>query len=158
MKRMLEQAIPAQQAFIQLVDGETHHVQRDVAPKEALIIAYGDYPEEEKDLFRELVARNAKNMSFSNYRLRFVGEEEAGGTKLRRLRSHGHENRKRGTDGVRRKGRRPHHPRSLPLFARKRVSERDDLHRSPQGLEDSLSRRASFEPRTASDGSGFSLS
>lgn len=76
MKRMLERAIPVQQAFIRLVDGETHHVQRDVAPKEALIIAYGDYPEEEKDLFRELVARNAKNMSFSNYRIRFVGEEE----------------------------------------------------------------------------------
>lgn len=48
MKKMLERAIPIQQAFIRLVDGETHHVQRAVAPKEALIEAYGEYPEEER--------------------------------------------------------------------------------------------------------------
>ena len=33
MKKMLERAIPVQQAFIRLVDGETHHVQRDVTKK-----------------------------------------------------------------------------------------------------------------------------
>ena len=31
MKRMLERAIPVQQAFIRIVKGETHHVQRAVA-------------------------------------------------------------------------------------------------------------------------------
>ena len=33
MKTMLERAIPVQQAFIRVVNGETHHVQRSVAPK-----------------------------------------------------------------------------------------------------------------------------
>lgn len=78
MKKMLERAIPIQQAFIRLVDGETHHVQRAVAPKEALIVAYGEYPEEERQLFLELVAQNAKNMNFKNYRVLFVPEEEVG--------------------------------------------------------------------------------
>lgn len=78
MKKMLERAIPIQQAFIRLVDGETHHVQRAVAPKEALIVAYGEYPEEERQLFLELVARNAKNMNFKSYRVLFVPEEEVG--------------------------------------------------------------------------------
>ena len=44
MKIMLERAIPIQQAFIRLVDGETHHFQRRVEPKEAAILAYGDIP------------------------------------------------------------------------------------------------------------------
>lgn len=78
MKKMLERAIPIQQAFIRLVDGETHHVQRAVAPKEALIVAYGEYPEEERQLFLELVARNAKNMNIKGYRVLFVPEEEVG--------------------------------------------------------------------------------
>lgn len=78
MKKMLERAISIQQAFIRLVDGETHHVQRAVAPKEALIVAYGEYPEEERQLFLELVARNAKNMNFKSYRVLFVPEEEVG--------------------------------------------------------------------------------
>lgn len=42
MKRMLERAIPVQQAFIRIVKGETHHVQRAVVPKRATIVAYGD--------------------------------------------------------------------------------------------------------------------
>ena len=33
MKTMLERSIPVQQAFIRLLHGETHHVQRDVVPK-----------------------------------------------------------------------------------------------------------------------------
>ena len=33
MKTMLERAIPIQKPYIRLLDGETHHVQRDVAPQ-----------------------------------------------------------------------------------------------------------------------------
>ena len=63
MKTMLERAIPIQQAFIRLLDGQTHHVQRDVALKEATIIGYGDISEEEQNIFRQLVHCNAKNMN-----------------------------------------------------------------------------------------------
>lgn len=76
MKTMLERAIPVQQAFIRLWNGETHHVQRNVKPKQAVIIGYGDLSEEEKDIFRQLVARNAKNMSFASWRVVFVPEQE----------------------------------------------------------------------------------
>ena len=38
MKTMLERAIPVQQAFIRLLHGETHHVQRKVVPKQAVVI------------------------------------------------------------------------------------------------------------------------
>lgn len=76
MKTMLERAIPVQQAFIRLVDGETHHVQRSVVPKEAVIIAYGVSSPEEQDIFRRLVKRNSKNMSFKNYRILFAEENE----------------------------------------------------------------------------------
>lgn len=76
MKTMLERAIPVQQAFIRLLDGETHHVQRAVAPKRAVIVAYGALDREEEDLFRRLVARNAKNMSFQSYEIRFTDEEQ----------------------------------------------------------------------------------
>ena len=75
MKTMLERAIPVQQAFIRLLDGETHHVQRSVVPKRATIVAYGVQDEEEKSLFRRLVARNAKNMSFQSYDIHFTDEE-----------------------------------------------------------------------------------
>ena len=64
MKTMLERAIPVQQAFIRIHGGETHHVQRDVAEKEAVIIAYGDICEEEKALFRRLAGRNGTCASF----------------------------------------------------------------------------------------------
>ena len=77
MKTMLERAIPIQQAFIRLVDGETHHVQRRVEPKEAVILAYGESSPEEQALFRRLVARNAKNMNFASHRILFVPEEQA---------------------------------------------------------------------------------
>ena len=76
MKRMLERAIPVQQAFIRIHGGETHHVQRAVEPKRAVIVAYGAENEAERDLFRRFVARNARNMSFESYDIRFVGEAE----------------------------------------------------------------------------------
>lgn len=74
MKTMLERAIPVQQAFIRILDGETHHVQRIVVPKQATIIAYGEISDEEQTLFRQLVDRNARNMSFAHYEVRFVTE------------------------------------------------------------------------------------
>lgn len=76
MKTMLERSIPVQQAFIRLLDGETHHVQRKVVPKKAVIIAYGGLHPDEKDIFRRLVERNAKNMSFESYRIIFADENE----------------------------------------------------------------------------------
>ena len=76
MKQMLERSIPVQQAFIRLHHGETHHVQRAVAEKAAVIIAYGDILPIEQDIFRALVARNAYNMNFRSYRIRFVSEAE----------------------------------------------------------------------------------
>ena len=74
MKTMLERAIPIQKAFIRLVNGETHHVQRDVALKKATIIAYGDISDEEKAVFKNLIKRNAHNMSFESYEVLFVAE------------------------------------------------------------------------------------
>lgn len=74
MKTMLERAIPVQQAFIRLFHGETHHVQRAVAPKRAVILAYGAADAEERELFEQLVARNARNMNFDTYEVRFVTE------------------------------------------------------------------------------------
>lgn len=76
MKTMLERAIPVQQAFIRLHRGETHHLQRDVAPKRAVILAYGDCSEPEREVFRRLVARNANNMNFEEYRVLFAAEDE----------------------------------------------------------------------------------
>ena len=73
---MLERAIPVQQAFIRLHHGETHHVQRAVAAKRAVIIGYGDISAEEQDIFRQLVERNANNMNFAQYRVIFVPESE----------------------------------------------------------------------------------
>ena len=46
MKTMLERAIPIQQAFIRIYHGETHHVQRNVKEKDAVIIAYGEISRE----------------------------------------------------------------------------------------------------------------
>lgn len=76
MKTMLERAIPVQQPFIRLLEGETHHVQRAVVPKNAMIIAYGASSDEEKDIFHRLVQRNAKNMNFADYRIIFTNEDE----------------------------------------------------------------------------------
>ena len=76
MKTMIERAIPIQQAFIRIHKGETHHVQRNVATKEAIIIAYGDTDSEEQEIFRQLVERNARNMNFGKYEIVFVTEQE----------------------------------------------------------------------------------
>lgn len=76
MKTMLERAIPIQQAFIRLLDGETHHVQRDVALKNAIIIGYGEVREDEKEIFMRLIERNGKNMNFKKYKVLFVKEQD----------------------------------------------------------------------------------
>lgn len=74
MKTMLERAIPVQQAFIRIVAGETHHIQREVAPKKATIISYGDISDEEREVFKKLIARNTHNMNFENYSIIFTTE------------------------------------------------------------------------------------
>lgn len=76
MKTMLERAIPVQQAFIRLWQGETHHVQRAVVPKKAVIIGYGEISQEEREIFTRLIGRNAKNMCFESHRIIFTSEEE----------------------------------------------------------------------------------
>lgn len=76
MKTMLERAIPVQQAFIRLLHGETHHVQRAVVSKQATIIAYGDISDEEKEIFTQLIERNSRNMCFETYRIIFSKENE----------------------------------------------------------------------------------
>lgn len=77
MKKMLERAIPVQQAFIRIFQGETHHVQRAVSLKRATIVAYADIEidEEERDIFRQLIARNARNVNFSSYKIIFTTED-----------------------------------------------------------------------------------
>lgn len=85
MKRMLERSIPIQQAFLRLVDGETHHVQRAVVPKDATVIAYGAWGDEEKEAFQSLVARNAKNMCFARYRVCFCEEAQLETTLCREM-------------------------------------------------------------------------
>ena len=75
MKTMLERAIPIQKAFIRILNGETHHVQRSVELKNATIIAYGEIGTEEKEIFKALVERNAKNMNFKHYKILFTNEQ-----------------------------------------------------------------------------------
>ena len=76
MKTMLERASTVQQAFIRILDGETHHVQRQVAPKRAAILAYGASSAEEQALFRQLVDRNARNMNFQHWEVTFCSREQ----------------------------------------------------------------------------------
>ena len=76
MKTMIERAIPIQQAFIRIHNSETHHVQRNVLPKDATIIAYGSTDSEEQEIFRTLVSSNALNMNFKSYKIIFVSETE----------------------------------------------------------------------------------
>lgn len=76
MKTMLERAIPIQQPFIRLYHGETHHIQRAVKEKDAVIIVYGDTSEDERLIFRQLVMRNAYNMLFKSYRIHFTEQIE----------------------------------------------------------------------------------
>ncbi len=61
MKKVIERALPNQQAFIRIYKGETHHLQRNVIPKKLTVIAYGEYSDEEKELFRCFLARNSIN-------------------------------------------------------------------------------------------------
>lgn len=74
MKTVLERSIPIQKAFIRLHNGETHHVQRNVLQKNAVIIAYGASSFQEQELFQRLVARNANNMQFAQWKVVFVEE------------------------------------------------------------------------------------
>lgn len=76
LKTMLERAIPIQKAFIRIVDGETHHVQRNVKLKDAVIIGYGKICDEEKEVFKKLVERNARNMNFKRYEIVFTSESK----------------------------------------------------------------------------------
>ena len=62
-------------SFIRILDNETHHIQRNVKLKKALIIVYGDYENEEKKIFEKLIERNAKNMNFSSYNILFIKEK-----------------------------------------------------------------------------------
>ena len=76
MKTMLERAIPVQKAFIRIHCGETHHVQRKVAPKNARIIIYGYPSYKEKAVFERLVERNALNMSFKEHKVIYSSETD----------------------------------------------------------------------------------
>lgn len=76
MKTMLERAIPIQQAFIRIHKNETHHLQRDVKQKKALIIAYGDISHEERNIFSDLIERNALNMNFIKSDIIFTEKKE----------------------------------------------------------------------------------
>lgn len=77
LKTVLERMLPMQQAFLRIHEGEVHHVQRKVARKQAIVIAYGVEDEEEKEIFSQLIARNAKNMNWANYRIVFCEESQA---------------------------------------------------------------------------------
>lgn len=74
-KTLFERSIPIQKAFIRLHNGETHHEQRDVKEKKAVIIAYDCKTKEEEQTFRYLVSRNANNMNFKEYQVIFATEE-----------------------------------------------------------------------------------
>ncbi len=78
MKTMLERTLPIQQAFIKLIDGETHHFQRDVKPKQVNIIAYQkqNISEIEKSIFVSLVERNSYNLNFENYNVIFTNKKD----------------------------------------------------------------------------------
>lgn len=76
MKTMLERSIPVQQAFIRLLHNETHHVQRSVVPKDAIILGYGDISPREQALFRTLAERNGRNMNFERFRVVFAREDQ----------------------------------------------------------------------------------
>ena len=76
MKTLLERSIPIQKPFIRIYNGETHHEQRDVKEKDAVLIAYCSICQEEKDIFNKLIERNAKNMLFKSWKVVFSNEDE----------------------------------------------------------------------------------
>ena len=51
-------------------------MQRQVNVKDAVMIGYGDLTMEEQQVFRQLIERNAKNMNFERWRVRFATPEE----------------------------------------------------------------------------------
>ena len=75
MKTILERSIPVQQAFIRLLDGETHHVQRRVLPKRRLLSIWGTLVGRSTDLLPPC-ERNAKNMCFESHTIHFCSEDE----------------------------------------------------------------------------------
>lgn len=74
MKKMLERALPIQQPFMRIHHGEIHHIQRNVADKKATILIYGQYSEEEKQIFKRLIKRNQYNLNFDTAQVLFVEE------------------------------------------------------------------------------------
>ena len=76
MKTILERSIPIQKAFIRIHNNETHHVQRNVVLKKAIIFAYGTSSDEERAVFSKLIDRNANNMCFESYRIVFLNKSE----------------------------------------------------------------------------------
>ncbi len=74
MRTLLERSLPIQQPFIRLLNGETHHIQRAVVPKQATVIGYGNISNEEQEIFTQLIGRNAANMNFRSYRIIFSQE------------------------------------------------------------------------------------
>lgn len=84
MKRLLERSLPIQQPFLQLRRGNPPRP-RDVCPKDAVLIAYGESSPEERQLFSRLVERNALNLCFASSRVLFVDEENLDGAVAREV-------------------------------------------------------------------------
>lgn len=75
-KIMLERCLPLQQPFLRVFQHETHHVLRGVEIKDAIIIGYGIEAEEEKEIFKKLIKRNAYNLNLGSYKVIFAIESE----------------------------------------------------------------------------------
>ncbi|HZK87661.1 MAG TPA: hypothetical protein VFC27_00790 [Anaerovoracaceae bacterium] len=75
-KAMLERCLPLQQPFLRIFQHETHHEQRGVEIKDAIIIGYGIEAEEEKEIFKKLIERNSFNMCLGSYKVIFSTESE----------------------------------------------------------------------------------
>ena len=75
-KAMIERCLPLQQPFLRIFQQETHHEQRAVEVKEAIIIGYGVQDEEEKEIFTKLIERSAYNLSIGSYKVIFALEPE----------------------------------------------------------------------------------
>lgn len=75
-KAMIERCLPLQQPFLRVFHQETHHEQRGVEIKDAIIIGYGIEDEEEKEIFEKLIKRNANNMCLGSYKVIFAIESE----------------------------------------------------------------------------------
>ncbi|MBK5246659.1 MAG: flavodoxin family protein [Peptostreptococcaceae bacterium] len=75
-KTMLERCLPLQQPFLRILKNETHHEQRGVEVKDAIIIGYGVENEEEKGIFTKLIERNSFDMCLGSYKVIFATETE----------------------------------------------------------------------------------